>query len=190
MRQIWSILTSVLLCVVPQAMSIELPPNIQQYLQNGDVTEGEGRLTGTQADQAAFVDYVKLHWSEMLDNIESIAPGARPQYVIIAAAEQLPGRQYLSFMNKLCERKAAGKVTAKAFEHAILGLTPKKRGFLAWNHQDQQVRQLVQRIQGMLPQTSGLQPWLTDILSGAAVGAAEAATLGQSNPAPETLAPQ
>ena len=189
MRLLRTILIALLFCLTSQPMKAQLPANIQQYLQSGSLTE-DGELSGTAAEQTAFIDYVKANWSAMLDAIDTIAPKPHEQMLVVAGAEYLAGRQYLQFVNKLCDRKAAGKVTQLAFERTVTALTPKKLGFLAYNHQDVQVRQLVQRLQGMLAPTSNLQPLLAEILSGVALEAAETATLGQGLPAPETLAPQ
>ena len=188
MRLTTIIFTTLLLCAAQKAMSIELPANIQQYLQSASLTE-DGELSGNESEQTAFINYVKTNWSGMLDSIETIAPQPHQQMLIVAGAEYLPGRDYLAFFNKLCDRKVAGKVVQLTFERAVTAITPKKTGFLAWNHQDAQTRQLVQRVQGMLPQSNKLQPLLSEILSGVAVEAAETATKGQGLPEPEKLAP-
>lgn len=189
MRLLRTILIALLFCLTSQPMGAQLPANIQQYLQSGSLTE-EGELSGTAAEQTTFIDYVKANWSSMLDVIDTIAPKPHEQMLVVAGAEYLAGRQYLQFVNKLCDRKAAGKVTQRAFELGITALTPKKLGFLAYNYQDTQVRQLVQRLQGMLPPNTELQSFLAKILAGAAVEGAETATKGQGLPEPETLAPQ
>ena len=167
-------------------MSLTPPESIQNYIRTAKIAEN-GELSGTAAEQTAFIDYVKLNWSGLLDDIETIAPKTHEQMLIIAAAEYLSGRDYLAFFNKLCDRKAAGKITQQAFENAVVAITPKKTGLFAYNHQDSQVRQLIQRIQGMVPQDNKLQPLLAKILSGDAADAAEFATLGQGLPAPEIL---
>ena len=177
---------AILLGIASTAMSLTPPESIQNYIRTAKIAEN-GELSGTAAEQTAFIDYVKLNWSGLLDDIETIAPKTHEQMLIIAAAEYLSGRDYLAFFNKLCDRKAAGKITQQAFENAVVAITPKKTGLFAYNHQDSQVRQLIQRIQGMVPQDNKLQPLLAKILSGDAADAAEFATLGQGLPAPEIL---
>lgn len=164
-----------------------LPPeNIQNYMQTATIAE-DGQMSGTAVEQAAFVDYVKWNWVALLDEIESIAPHTHEQMLIIAAAEYMPGRDYLVFFNRLCDQKAVNKITSQAFENAVVAITPKKIGLFAYNYQDSQVRQLMQKIQGMVPQAHKLQLFLANVLSGKAIDAAEFATVGQGLPAPETL---
>jgi hypothetical protein len=177
---------AILLGIASTAMSLTPPENIQSYIRTATIAEN-GEMSGTAAEQTTFIDYVKLNWSALLDDIETIAPKTHEQMLVVAAAEHLPGRDYLAFFNKLCDRKAAGKITQQAFENSVVAITPKKTGLFAYNHQDSQVRQLIQRIQGMVPQDNKLQPLLTKILSGDAADAAEFATLGQGLPAPEIL---
>ena len=177
---------ALLLGIASNAMSLTPPENIQTYIRTASIAEN-GEMSGTAAEQTTFIDYVKSNWSGLLDDVETIAPKTHEQMLIIAAAEYLPGREYLTFFNKLCDRKEAGKITQQAFENAVVSITPKKTGLFAYNHEDNQVRQLIQRIQGMLPQNNQLQPLLSKILSGDAADAAEFATLGQGLPAPEIL---
>lgn len=176
-------------CFAHSLMSMTLPTNIQNYLERGSLTE-DGIFTGDEAEQLAFINHVKANWSTMLDNIDTVASTARQQTLIIAAAESLPGRDYIQFTNKLCDQRAAGKVNQSAFEQAISGITPKKHGFLPYNYQDNQVRQLVQRFQGMFAPSHEIQSFLSEVLSGEALSAAEFGVKGQGLPEPERLAPQ
>jgi hypothetical protein len=181
-----TILNTVFIGIASTAMSQAPPVSIQNYICIEKIAEN-GELSGTAAEQTVFIDYVKLNWSTLLDGIETIAPKTHEQMLIIAAAEHLKGRDYIKFFHKLFDRKSAGEITQQAFENAVVAITPKKTGMFAYNHQDSQVRQLIQRIQGMVPKDNKLQPFLAKILSGDAADGAEFATVGQGLPAPEIL---
>lgn len=146
------------------AMSINPPQYVRDYLSTGGFME-DGFLGGSQAEAEAFILYVRDNWSAVLTDIATIAPDAKKQRLIVAAIEFVQGRDYLSALNKLCDGKAAGSVTDEVLDFAVCGAKVKK-GFLSYNFQDTPTRQLVQRMQTLLPAGSPTQQTLTAILSG------------------------
>jgi hypothetical protein len=161
-----------LFCGVQSAPALDLPPLIKDYLQTQQVLEAKGSpLPLCNADQTGggdlFVQYTTANWSAMLDNLSTIAPEPRQQRLIIRAIEYLPGRDYLTALEKLCVSKANGFVSNETMEFALDARFP-KQGYLADNYQDRQVIRLVKRLQSLLPNESNVQRLLADILNGRA----------------------
>jgi hypothetical protein len=173
------------------ANALDLPLQVQNYLQTQHLLdEGEKPLPDSRAANAnVFVEYTLTHWQAMLDNISTIAPTSRQQYIIIRAIESLPGKVYLDALNKLCDLEEKKIISTAALEFAIDGRIP-KNGFLANNYQDPRVVRLVCRAQRLLPRDAKIQGVLADILSGKRIEferkKIEDEDLGQ----PEKLPPQ
>lgn len=151
--------------ITTHLMAIDPPQNVKDYLQVGTITEF-GVLSDLEGNGKAFVEYIAPNWNAVLTGLATVAPTAKQQRLVVAAIEFVQGRDYLSALNKLCDLKAAGSLSDEVVDFAIRG-TRIKKGFLSYNFQDTQTRQLIQRVQTLLPANSSTQPLLADILSGA-----------------------
>ncbi|MDX2081719.1 MAG: hypothetical protein SFU53_13125 [Terrimicrobiaceae bacterium] len=170
------------------AMSIDPPPNIKDFLDQAAITE-DGMLTGASEDQDAFTQYVRANWRALLNNIEAVAPTQNKQRLIVAASETLPGREYVQFLKELFELTINGKIDSGVFHDAIPSITSNKIGFLAYNYQDQQIRDWIEAVRATLQPQNNTRKFLDEVLSGDGLADAESATLGQGLPAPEILPP-
>lgn len=183
-----SVVVLVFLISIKSAMSIQPPSNIEAYLNHESISESRA-LTGSIEDKTAFEEYVRINWEELLDNIETVSPTSNKQLLIVAGGETLSGREYLQFLNKLFQQTSEGKIESSVFHFAIFSVTSKKVGFLAYNYQDQQVRDWVEAVRVTLDPSSDIRKYLDEILSGDGLEDAEFATLGQGLPEPEILQP-
>ena len=145
-------------------MAIDPPQNIKDYLHAGTVTE-YGVLSELNGNGKVFVEYVVPNFNIILTELSTIAPTAKQQLLVVAAIEFVQNQDYLSALNKLCDLKAAGTLSDEVLDFAIRG-TRIKKGFLSYNFQNTKTRQLIQRVQGLLPVNSPIQSLLADILSG------------------------
>ena len=145
--------------------AFEVPADIKTYLRTAEVLEG-GCPSGTEAQIIRFTEYVKVNWAAILASIETIAPDKRRQRVIASGAEFLGGSDYLTFLSTLLDKYQANKVKKEVALGAIVAIG-KKSGFLAYNFQNQIVRNLCVRAKAVFPDEAGLQTSMTEILSGA-----------------------
>lgn len=165
--------------------ALDIPMDIQTYLREATVSE-VGCPSGTNAQIIRFTDYVKANWAAMLASLETIAPDDRRQAVVAAAAESLGGSDYLRFLSCWLDKYQAGKVK-KAVAVQTMMAYGKKSGFLAYNYQNQAVRNLCQRARTMFPNESAFQTSMMEVLSGAQKRHAALAAFNEGRPEPEIL---
>jgi hypothetical protein len=108
-------------CGLQSAPALDLPPQIKDYLQTQQLLDERGSpLPLCNANQTGvgdlFVQYTAANWSAMLDNLSTIAPEPRQQRLIIRAVEYLPGRDYLTALEKLGDSMANGFVSNETME--------------------------------------------------------------------------
>lgn len=175
-----------LMCLlVENVKAIEMPPNIQTYLQTAIVTE-LGFPSGTEQQRTEFTSWLTANWFAVLTDIETVAPDERRQRVVVAGAESLTGTNYVSFLSGVLDKYEAGKVKKAV---AIDAMSPggKKYGFLAFNSQHPTVQALCNRAKTLFPSDAALQTLMTDTLSGVQGKQAGAALAMENRPEPEIL---
>jgi hypothetical protein len=175
-----------LMCLLVETLkAIEMPSNIQTYLQTATVTEF-GFPSGTEQQRTDFTTWLTANWSAVLADIETVAPDERRQKVIVAGAESLPGTNYVSFLSGFLDKYEAGKAKKAV---AIEAMSPggKKYGFLAFNYQHPTVQALCLRAKALFPSDAALQTLMTDTLSGEQGKQAGAALAMENRPEPEIL---
>jgi hypothetical protein len=165
--------------------AFEMPADIQTYLQQATVSE-IGYPSGTDAQIILFTAFVKANWTAMLASIDTIAPDARRQRVFAAGAEFLTGIEYLNFLSGLLDKYQAGKVTKAVAIEAMMA-DGKKSGFLAFNYQNQTVRNLCERAKTVFLGEAELQTSMTEILNGTQKRQAALAAFNEGRPEPELL---
>jgi hypothetical protein len=175
-----------LTCLLVETVeAIEVPPNIQTYLQTATVTEF-GFPSGTEQQRTEFTTWLTANWSAVLSDIETVAPDERKQKVIVAGAESLPGTNYVSFLSGFLDKYEAGKVKKVV---GIEAMSPggKKYGFLAFNYKHPTVKTLCNRAKALFPSDAALQALMTETLSGEQGKQAGAALAMENRPEPEIL---
>lgn len=165
--------------------AISLAPEITAYLSSGSVTEF-GTLAGTSAQVAGFTDFVKGNWSEILNDLDTVAPDERRQQLLISAAESLPPSDYMDFLSLLLDKHQENKVK-KAVAVAALSPGARKYGFLAFNDQHAQVRALCERAKTIFADVADLQDLMNETLSGEQRKQIGAALASESRAQPEIL---
>jgi hypothetical protein len=171
--------------LVETLKAIEMPPNIQTYLQTATVTE-VGFPSGTEQQRTAFTTWLTANWAAVLADIETVAPDERRQKVIGSGAEFLPSTDYVSFLSGWLDKYQAGKVTKPAAINAVLA-DGKKSGFLAFNYQHQTVINLCNRVKSIFTNESAVQQSMNEVLSGAQRRQAALAAFNEGRPEPEIL---
>ena len=164
-----------------------MPQNISDYLETASVTE-RGFPSGTQEQIDNLANYIAENMNTVVNDFGEIAPDARRQNLLLAVSEFMAPLPYVQFLEKLVDKLQAqqGGIDAGVIEQALNAGT-KKMGFLAFNFQHQAVVDLCQKAKAALPQTSGSQQMLTDVLSGEQRKQIGAALFMENLPQPETL---
>jgi hypothetical protein len=171
--------------LVKPLKAIEMPPNIQTYLQKATVTE-VGFPSGTEQQRTEFTTWLTANWSAVLSDIETVAPDERRQKVVVAGAEFLSSTDYVSFLSGWLDKYQAGKVTKAAAIGAILA-DGKKSGFLAFNYQHQTVINLCNQVKSIFTNEAAVQGSMNEVLSGAQKRQAALAAFNEGRPEPEIL---
>jgi len=165
--------------------AVDLPSNLETYLETATVTEF-GVPSGTEQQVTDFANFLQANWSDVLADIENVAPDIRRQHVVAAMGEFLPGADYVSFMSGLIDKYEANKI-----EKAVIidAMSPggKKYGFFAYNYQHSSVIALCQRVQTLFPNETELQSLIADTLSGNQGKQIGAALFMENRPTPEIL---
>jgi len=130
--------------------SAALPPSIETYLRDerNSVTE-DNFLPDTLPGSLDFVRSVTANWRTVLNEMPQLAPDGRQQAVIVVAAEFLPPKEYLAFVNGLCDLRLQGRVLPGALR-SVLWANMVKSGFLAYNYDHAEVGPLVARLRSQL----------------------------------------
>jgi hypothetical protein len=175
-----------LMCLPVETLkAIEMPPNIQTYLQTATVTEF-GFPSGTEEQRTEFTTWLTANWSAVLAGIDVVAPDERRQRVIASGAEFLSGTNYLTFLSGFLDKCEAGKVKKSAALTA-LSAGGRKIGFLAFNYQHPTVQALCNRSKLLFPGEAELQSLMNDILSGEQRKQDGAWLFMENRPEPEIL---
>ena len=175
-----------LMCLfVDTLKAIEMPSNIQTYLQTATVTEF-GFPSGTEQQRTEFTAWLTTNWAAVLDDIETAAPDERRQRVVVASAEFLAGTNYISFLSRLLDKYESGKVN-KSVALAALSAGGRKIGFLAFNYQHPTVQTLCTRAKTLFLSDTEFQSLMNDILSGEQRKQDGAWLFMESRPEPEIL---
>ena len=130
-------------------IAADLPPRLQAFLESDNLSE-DWYFSGDEKLINEFIDYVKAHWEDLLESPDVVVPKNFQVYSIIAAAERLPDREYVRFLNRMCDLRASGKVSYDPFKSATMGHTPFKLHFLAHSYRDLEVRRLLYRFQKLV----------------------------------------
>jgi hypothetical protein len=124
-----------------------LPPELTSFLssETNSVTE-DGFLPSRMPASMDFARAVVANWQEVLNSIETLAPDLRRQALIVVAAEFLPPKDYVQFVNRVSDLKPAGQVTVEAL-HFVLWARMAKDGFLAFNHDQSNVANAISKLE-------------------------------------------
>jgi hypothetical protein len=82
----------------------------------------------------------------LLANFDQIAPEPRQQCLIVASAEPLPPKEYVAFVNDLCDLKSEGKASSQAI-WTVLWAGMNKSGFLAYNYDRPAVASIINKLE-------------------------------------------
>jgi hypothetical protein len=102
--------------------TLDLPSDVKSFLQTQDVMDDGYRSLPPTPDGHAFRRYMASNWQSVLDNIQSIAPNPKEQRLIISSLDDLPAREYLKALDKLCDLQAHKAIRAweKSDRHLFL----------------------------------------------------------------------
>ena len=99
------------------------------------------------AQDLAFLRYVAENWRQALTLLDTDAPDPRRQRLIIAAAEVLPARDYVSFLNGVCALSESGKIKIIGQDFCYGYFI--KESFLEYNYDNPMVAALIDRMEAI-----------------------------------------
>jgi hypothetical protein len=111
-----------------------LPPELTLFLadERNAVTE-DGFLPSRMPASLDFARAVVANWKDVLINSRTVAPDLRRQALIIVAAEFLPPKDYVAFVNSVGAPNSPSHVSDEAVRF-VLWARMAKAGFLAFNY--------------------------------------------------------
>jgi len=124
-----------------------VPPIISAYLEeeNHRVTE-DGMLPYEMPGSMDFVREVTANWKQILNELPNIAPDPRRQSLLIVAAEFLPPKDYVAFVDGLCALRSRGQLTPDGLL-CVLWAKMLKDDFLAYNYDQPEVSMVVAKLE-------------------------------------------
>lgn len=126
-------------------------PTITTYLNNEShlITE-DGQLPASNLPETLdFVRAVVADWRQTLQALPSIAPDTRRQTLLIVSGEFLPPKDYVAFIDDLCELRSRNKLTSESLRSILWAEMP-KAGFLAFNFDQPEVSAVVAKLEALV----------------------------------------
>lgn len=115
----------------------------------------------------AFHCYVAEDWRRTLALLENDAPDRRRQELIIIASEHLPPRDYVKFLNGVCDLMESGRLMTGGDFFCYRDCH--RSDFFAYYHEQPEVASLIERLE-LVCKTQGQERWevyFSEIKSGA-----------------------
>ena len=131
--------------VEAKPMSFE---DVKAYLadeENRVIEPGHPPLQTSQ--DLAFLHYVAGDWRRALTLLEKNAPDRRQQNLIVMAAEFLPARDYVRFLNGTCAFIESGKLEMPRW--GFTGGNLAKDDFLGYNYDQPEVAAVINRMEAI-----------------------------------------
>ena len=126
-----------------KTMSFE---DVKTYLANEENHVLEPGHPPMQTSQdLAFLCYVAEDWRRALTLLEKIASDRRQQSMITVAAEFLPARDYVRFLNGTCDLISSGKIEMPGWGFGCGSFI--KQGFLGYNYDQPEVATVINRLE-------------------------------------------
>ena len=130
--------------------AITPPQEVERFLEDKNNTLSEdGLLPETPPQVLDFARFVVGNWTQVGASFLTLAPDARRQQLIVTAAEFLPPQSYVTFIGKICDLNASGKVTLDTIK-TIATAKMFKNGFLAYNYNQTAVAAAITKLEGIL----------------------------------------
>jgi hypothetical protein len=170
--------------------ALEIPRDFAEQFKSAQVSE-DGRLAVADGSTDELVAYIKAHWRELLDGIESIPDPPNPiskLSIIGAAAENLQPMEYLDFLDKYLDTCERSKLPGRYMVSQLAG-SAKKSFFLAVNFEHPRVRNILHRALDLLPEdaeTEASRELIRTILAGE-LADSYMTNVPEDTPPPETL---
>ncbi len=154
------------------ALSISLahaiPHELKSFLDDeiNAVTE-DGFLPSRMPASSDFARSVVMNWPEVLNSVESLAPDLRRQALVVVAAEFLPPKDYVQFVNRISDLKTSSRISIEAL-HFVLWARMTKDGFLAFNYDQPDVAAAISKLERhvMANAPNDWRDYFADIKSG------------------------
>ena len=105
------------------------------------------------------------NWSEILDDINTVAPYEHQQQLIMAACESLNDRAYIHFLDKVGKLYAKGDIN-DAVLSVVLNTSEAREGFLALNYDDPSVQSFLKNVRSKMQTTNPASNYINGVLSG------------------------
>jgi hypothetical protein len=137
---VWKILYLLLTCVVAVGASQAdaVPSDIQKCLDRCSVAENNS-FTGPRECVPIVLSYLRENWRDVIDQIESVAPGLERQRVIYRAADHLPDDEFIEFLDAVTSKAAKREISYDSFK-ASYEFSAYKHDFLVRKAEEPKVR--------------------------------------------------
>lgn len=124
--------------------------SIATYLNDEShrITE-DGMLPSRMPDSLDFAREVTANWKQILNELPTIAPDPRRQSLLVVAAEFLPPKDYVAFVDALCGLRSQNKLTPEGLRRVLWAEMP-KAGFLAFNFDQPEVSSVVAKLEALI----------------------------------------
>jgi hypothetical protein len=155
-----SFLLMYLLCSQMAHAELSLPPDITAGIRTSQVGESGGFFV-RGVDREVFFDYMRKHWREIADDIESLPKAERSSasdevawnVSVInfgAACEWLPPLEYVDFMDKFLELREQKRIGFLPFQ-LQMSASCKKQDFLDVNWEHPRVKAIFEKARKLTP---------------------------------------
>jgi len=144
------ILVVVTICASVSNSVQAMPSLITKYLndENHRITE-DGMLPSKMPDSMDFAREVTANWKLILNELPTIAPDPRRQSLLVVASEFLPPKDYVAFVDALCELRSKNQLTPEGLRRVLWAEMP-KAGFLAFNFDQPEVSATVAKLEALV----------------------------------------
>lgn len=120
-------------CLSTEISWAAMPSIVKTYISNKSHVITEDSQLPLKSDQTAeFVASVVSNWRQIFAEMGSISEDTNSQSLVIVAGEFLSPKDYVAFVESLCELRSKNEVTAAALRF-VLWSGMAKRNFLAFN---------------------------------------------------------
>lgn len=155
---------AIILLSMPLLKGLDVPDDIVEGIRKSRTLESGG-LVIDGVDRDRMLEYVRLHWRDILDQIESFPEAhgdfsGNKQNAINASVihfgaicESLPPEEYVEFLEKFIGLVEEGKIQYFPLIHQLMASTSWKDCFLQVNYSHPKVQAFLQRAMKVIPES-------------------------------------
>jgi len=153
-----SLMLSVLLALEVKAMVLdEFKKHLETYRGNGGIAT-DGIPPHQTPRDTAFLLYVAEDWRRASTLLEMEGLDFWQQCMIIIAAEYLQPKDYVRFLNGVCDLTESGKLEITRWGYFVLCAACGKDGFLDYNYDNPEVLAVINRLEALF-KTQAPEQW-------------------------------